>query len=97
MGRIVKQKKRMSGLSNPMKNPEIAATVFKKNSIKLRIPVNQFTKDGKTLIKEWAGIVDAAKELGIQGSGIIRVCKKVAAYKSAGGFYWEYKNEQKLK
>lgn len=82
---------KMSGIFNPMKNPEISRMVHEKNSIIKRKPVVQFTKKDKIFIKEWSGIIDAANILKIQESSITKCCKK-NGYKSAGGFYWEYKN-----
>jgi hypothetical protein len=52
-----------------------------------RKPVIQYSLSGE-FIKEWEGIVLAAKELKI--SGISHCCRKVN--KTAGGYVWKYKD-----
>lgn len=63
---------------------------------KLEIPnrkvIMQFSKDGE-FIKEWESINLASKELKINRSNIIRVCKNDTNRKIAGGFIWKYKEE----
>ena len=51
-------------------------------------PVIQYSLDGE-FIKEWIGASQAMKELRIDKSSILRVCKGIK--KSAGGFKWSYK------
>jgi len=50
--------------------------------------VLQFDKDGN-FIKEWLGLKNITKEIGINSSNIANCCRGVA--KSAGGFTWKYK------
>ena len=56
------------------------------------IPVIQLTKRGE-FIKEWISANHAATELKIDSSCIIKVCKHVPKYNSAGGYKWMYKSE----
>lgn len=49
--------------------------------------VNQYNLDG-TFIRRFEMVVDAARQLDIDSSQIIRVCKK--KNKTAGGYLWEY-------
>lgn len=52
-----------------------------------KIPVEQFTKDGK-FVKRWASSSDVAKELGFDGSSIIKCCR--GKLKTTGGYKWQY-------
>lgn len=54
---------------------------------KIRIPVNQLNIDG-SLIKSWEGAYIIQRELEIDSSSIIEVCR--GKRKTAGGFKWEY-------
>lgn len=58
--------------------------------IKRRVPIIQMDLDGN-LIKEWDGIVTAAKALGLHKSLIGHCC--AGKRKSTGGFKWCYKNK----
>ena len=49
----------------------------------------QYTKDG-ILVNVWVSANDAAKNLGISSSNIVRCCNNVPRYKTAGGFIWKY-------
>lgn len=49
--------------------------------------INQYNLDGN-LIRKWNSILEAAKQLNICGSHIVKVCKNKR--KTAGGFKWEY-------
>ena len=53
--------------------------------------VQQFTKDG-LFINEWDSIIEAARELKINASGIWSCCNGRNRYKSYGGYVWRYKN-----
>ena len=53
--------------------------------------VLQYTKDGE-LIKEWASMNSAARELKINRSGICDCCNGRNRCKSYGGYVWRYKN-----
>ncbi len=48
----------------------------------------QFDKD-QNFIKEWIGLKNITKELGINSSNIANCCRGIV--KSAGGFIWKYK------
>ena len=50
--------------------------------------IHQYSKDGKTFIKEWICARDVTIELKILASTICSVCK--GKRKSAGGFFWRY-------
>jgi len=50
--------------------------------------IHQFNKDG-VFIKEWVGLKNITKELGINSSNIANCCR--GKVKSAGGFIWKYK------
>jgi hypothetical protein len=52
--------------------------------------INQYSLDGE-FIKTWDAIMDVTRQLGIDPSSIVRVCKK--RKKTAGGFKWEYLNK----
>lgn len=54
---------------------------------KQRKVVNQLDQDG-SFIKQWVGISNVEKELGIPAECIIRCCKGI--YKTSGGYKWEY-------
>lgn len=53
--------------------------------------VAQYDKD-MNLIKIWESISEASKELGLQCSGIIEVCKQ-GKQKTCGGYIWRYADE----
>jgi len=54
---------------------------------KLSKKVNQYTKEG-SFIKTWDCIRDVERNLGINNSHIVQVCK--GKMSSIGGFKWEY-------
>lgn len=54
-------------------------------------PIIQYDKDGN-FIKEWDSIIEAARELGVNGSSITLVCQEKPHHKTAYGFIWKYKN-----
>lgn len=56
-------------------------------------PVLQFDKKG-VFIQKWESISHACKILGIQQTYISRCCNKHKSRKTAGGFKWEFFNEQ---
>lgn len=53
-------------------------------------PVNQIDLKTGEVIKRWDCIQDVKRELHIDDSQIIRICKKIKNNRSAGGFGWEY-------
>lgn len=63
---------------------------YKKIGLKNSKRVKQYDLNSN-FIKEHLGVMIASRETGINESGIRRVCYKKA--KSAGGFRWEYCNE----
>ena len=63
---------------------------YEENTSASNKKVHQYSKDGKTFIKEWASARDAHRGLGIGFSGICGVCKEYPNTKSAGGFFWRY-------
>lgn len=60
------------------------------------IAVIQLNKKGE-FIKEWVSANNASNVLGIDSSCIIKVCKHLPKYNSAGGFKWMYKSEYEKK
>lgn len=70
-------------------NKLVSDEVKIKISETLMIPILQFSKDG-TLIKEWKGTIEAAKNLNLHGTGITACLK--GKLKTSGGFIWKYNN-----
>lgn len=58
-----------------------------------KLPVIQYELDG-TFIKEWDGMIDAAKYLNRCSTGIMRCCQE--KFKQAYGFIWKYKYPEKM-
>lgn len=56
-------------------------------------PVLQFTKDNK-FIKEYPSINEAGRCTGISQGNIVQCCKNRKRYKTAGGYIWQYKNNE---
>jgi group I intron endonuclease len=54
--------------------------------------VQQWTKDGKTLLRTFRSIEEASQETGAYGSHICKVCK--GERKTAGGFHWKFVQEE---
>jgi group I intron endonuclease len=52
------------------------------------VPVYQYNKDG-SFIREWDSASEVTKEINLDGSGIMKVCK--GKLSSCGGFIWSYK------
>jgi len=50
--------------------------------------ISQYSKLGE-FIKDWESIKNASDQLGVDASGIIKVCK--GTQKTSGGFTWKYK------
>jgi hypothetical protein len=67
----------------------IANINWKKFSEDRKKPILQFDKQNN-FIKEWPGIIDAAKILNIGNSAIQQCCN--GKQKTSGGFVWKYKN-----
>lgn len=57
-----------------------------------KIPIIQMDLDGN-FIKEWESAKDAGEAINISNSGITACCKNKPKYKTAGGFKWEYKDQ----
>lgn len=71
-------------------NSENMIHAYKNNLIKHKTKkIVQFTKDMK-IIKIWNSINEIEKELKINHSNIITVCKQNTNRKYAGGFIWRY-------
>lgn len=66
-----------------MENP----VAIKRLSEAMKKPVDQFTLDGQ-FVKTWASATDAARELGLDQSGISKCCNEKR--KTTGGFKWQY-------
>ena len=52
--------------------------------------VQQYSKDGKTLIKTFPSLREVERQLGFSQSHISKCCK--GKYKTAYGFFWRYHN-----
>lgn len=79
-------------------NPNILAGI-KKNAVKGRKPIIQYTLDGK-FVKKYNSVCEASKELGLSTSHICCVANKKAEKgqtyirKSSGGFIWRYEGDE---
>ena len=91
----VAEKQRENGKRRFMEDPEAFFERMNRNrkaaDEKHKIKVNQYNKTGE-FIKTWPSAADAEKELHIQHSNIAACCK--GKVKSAGGFKWEYYENQ---
>ena len=79
-------------MNNPLTIKDLSKIrIGNENAKSIYRAVLQYTKDGK-LIKEWASMNSAAKELKISRSGIWSCCNGRNRCKSYGGYVWRYKN-----
>ena len=79
-------------MNNPLTIKDLSKIrIGNENAKSIYRAVLQYTKDGK-LIKEWASINSAARELKINKSGIWSCCNGRNRCKSYGGYVWRYKN-----
>ena len=79
-------------INNPLTIKHLSKTkIGNENAKSIYRAVLQYTKDGK-LIKEWASMNSAARELKISRSGICDCCNGRNRCKSYGGYVWRYKN-----
>ena len=79
-------------MNNPLTIKDLSKIrIGNKNAKSIYRAVLQYTKDGK-LIKEWASMNSAARELKISRSGIHSCCNGRNRTKSYGGYVWRYKN-----
>lgn len=79
-------------INNPLTIKHLSETkIGNENAKSIYRAVLQYTKDGK-LIKEWASMNSAARELKINKSGIYSCCNGINRVKSYGGYVWRYKN-----
>ena len=79
-------------INNPLTIKHLSETkIGNENAKSIYRAVLQYTKDGK-LIKEWASMNSAARELKISRSGICDCCNGRNRVKSYGGYVWRYKN-----
>ena len=79
-------------INNPLTIKHLSKTkIGNENAKSIYRAVLQYTKDGK-LIKEWASMNSAARELKINRSGIYNCCNGRNRCKSYGGYVWRYKN-----
>ena len=79
-------------INNPLTIKHLSETkIGNENAKSIYRAVLQYTKDGK-LIKEWASMNSAARELKINRSGIHSCCNGRNRCKSYGGYVWRYKN-----
>ena len=79
-------------INNPLTIKHLSETkIGNENAKSIYCAVLQYTKDGE-LIKEWASMNSAARELKINRSGICDCCNGRNRCKSYGGYVWRYKN-----
>ena len=79
-------------INNPLTIKHLSETkIGNENAKSIYRAVLQYTKDGK-LIKEWASMNSAARELKINKSGIYSCCNGINRTKSYCGYVWRYKN-----
>lgn len=79
-------------INNPLTIKDLSKIkIGNENAKSIYRAVLQYTKDGK-LIKEWASMNSAARELKINRSGIWYCCNGRNRVKSYGGYVWRYKN-----
>ena len=79
-------------MNNPLTIKDLSKIrIGNENAKSIYRAVLQYTKDGK-LIKEWASMNSAARELKISRSGICDCCNGRNRCKSYGGYVWRYKN-----
>ena len=79
-------------MNNPLTIKDLSKIrIGNENTKSIYRTVLQYTKDGK-LIKEWASMNSAARELKINRSGIWSCCNGRNRCKSYGGYVWRYKN-----
>ena len=79
-------------INNPLTIKHLSETkIGNENAKSTYRAVLQYTKDGK-LIKEWASMNSAARELKINKTGIYSCCNGINRTKSYGGYVWRYKN-----
>lgn len=79
-------------MNNPLTIKDLSKIrIGNENAKSIYRAVLQYTKDGK-LIKEWASMNSAARELKISRSGIWSCCNGRNRCKSYGGYVWRYKN-----
>lgn len=64
--------------------------IIKAMNDKVKIPVNQYNKNGK-FIRKWQSIKEAELELHIPNQNICKVCQ--GKRKTAGGYHWKYINK----
>lgn len=79
-------------INNPLTIKDLSKIkIGNENAKSIYRAVLQYTKGGK-LIKEWASMNSAARELKINRSGIWYCCNGRNRVKSYGGYVWRYKN-----
>lgn len=75
------------------KNPMFGVHRFGESS-PIHFGVIQYSKEGE-FIKMWSCAMEAERVLGISSAKITSVCRHYKGRKTAGGFKWEYKDENK--
>lgn len=57
--------------------------------------VQQWSQDGKELLRTFESVEEASKETGADGSHLAKVCK--GQRKTAGGFHWKFVNSENVR
>lgn len=86
----LEHRKNLSKASLGKKMSDSAKEKMSKNN---KLPIFQYELDG-TFIKEWDGIIDAARYLNKSSNTIMRCCQE--KFKQAHGFLWRYKYPEKM-
>jgi group I intron endonuclease len=71
---------------------EEAKELLKEANVKA---VQQWSRDGKELLRTFGSVEEATRETGADGSHIAKVCKGVR--KTAGGFQWKFANPEDVR
>lgn len=87
-------KSHRKNLSDSHKGKKMSEESKNKMSKAKKVPVLQFDLDGN-FIKEWGGLIDAARHFNGTSTNILRCCK--GRFKQAYGYKWEYKQIDELK
>jgi hypothetical protein len=86
--KYIQSKQHKEKLSKAAVGKKMSNTCKEKMSKSQKLPILQYDLTGN-FIKEWDGIIDAAKSMGKYSTNIMRCCR--GNFKQAYGFVWKYK------
>lgn len=84
-----KGKKHKESTKEKIRNSLTGRKAKEETRLKRCKPINQYTLDGE-FIRQWPSGTDAARELGLGWSNILRCANPKTKNKTAGGFIWKY-------